>query len=363
MMKNRELTPGKAALIYSIALVLVVLCELPRVLPWVEETRWKLASGEVFENFGQVRFRLSKVAGVSNRTDQTSEESRESQPKDTAKEKAQAVGPDASEGSSQTSLPGMKSEEETKSIAAGSGPETEQSDTAPPEAQKPKFKPHKVLLIGDSMIAEGFGPALQRRLRKQGSLEIVRKGQYSTGFVHQDDFNWASVLKEFIRDYEPDLLIIQMGANDSIDILDDSSGKRLYCGNDPWREVYGSRVREFLKVASDRKILSFWVGLPIMGSEKYCSKIRVINSVVEQECAKVPGCVYLDSWTALADSEGRYTAYVKGPEGKNIRIRAKDNVHLTEAGGAILTDYFLREASTRVDFAAGGETGPGGAVQ
>jgi hypothetical protein len=323
----------------------------------MKETQWKLASAEVFESFGPNRPGLSKAAGDSEKAD-----SREAEPENMGVDKAIAARPDSEGDSSPAEPPETKDTAGTEIAPAQSGPQAENSEATAPDPQKPKFKPHRVLLVGDSMIAEGFGPALQRRLRKETSLEIVRKGQYSTGLVHQEDFNWASVLKEFIREHNPDMIVIQMGANDSIDILE-SSGKRLYCGNEPWREVYGSRVREFLKVASEEKILSFWVGLPIMGSEKYCSKVRVINSVVEQECAKISECVYLDSWTVLADSEGKYTAYIKGPGGKQTRIRAKDNVHLTEAGGAILTDYFLRAASGHIDLSSGGEADSGASVQ
>ena len=190
--------------------------------------------------------------------------------------------------------------------------------------------------------------------QKHSTVEVIRKGQYSTGFVHQEDFNWASALKELIQKNEPDLIVIHMGTNDPIDILDDS-GKRLYFGNDKWTEIYASRVKEFLKFASEKKIPSFWVGLPIMCSQKYCTKIILINSIVKQECANVSGCVYVDSWPALADSKGNYSTFIKKPGGKQTRIRAKDNVHLTEAGGEILSEYFLRAASGYVDLGADDE--------
>jgi hypothetical protein len=90
-----------------------------------------------------------------------------------------------------------------------------------------------------------------------------------------------------------------------------------------------------------------------MGSNKYCEKINIINSIFEQECAKVSGCVYVDSWSMLADPKGNYTAFIKGPDGKQTRIRAKDNVHLTEVGGTILADDFLNAACTYVDLPYG----------
>jgi hypothetical protein len=354
--KTNELTPVKAVLIYSIALVLVVFSELPRVLSWMEETRWKLVSGQMFDNFAANPLKsVSRASGPGGADQAQDPPSRQADPEGmeaaqpvisglpAAQGEDQGVGPADSSGAGNVETP-----------VAQNARQTNGQENCVPGTSPPKLKPHKVLLVGDSMIAEGFGPALQRRLRKRTSIEVIRKGQYSTGFVHQEDFNWASALSELIRENEPDLIVVHMGTNDPIDILDDS-GKRLYCGGDRWREVYASRVREFLKVASEKKIASFWVGLPIMSSQKYCAKISVINSIVEQECTKVSGWVYVESWPALADSNANYTAFIKGPGGKQTRIRAKDNVHLTATGGHILSEHFLRAATEYVDLSADDE--------
>ena len=355
--KHKEITPVKAVLIYSIALVLVVFSELPRVLSWVEETRCKLVSGQMFDSFGTNQLKLvSKTSEPAEDTDQArNDPSSQADPEEI--EGAQPVVngyPAAQDADQQVAPPDSSGDSDVESPVVQREQQANEQATSAPGTPSPKLRPHKVLLVGDSMIAEGFGPALQRRLSKHTSLQVIRKGQYSTGFVHQEDFNWASALKELIRKNEPDMIVIQMGTNDPIDILDDS-GKRLYFGNDKWTEVYASRVREFLKFASEKKILSFWVGLPIMCSQKYCTKIILINSIVKRECAKASGCVYVDSWPALADSNGNYSTFIKKPGGRQTRIRAKDNVHLTEAGGEILSEYFLRAACAYVNFGGDNE--------
>ncbi len=355
--KTKEITPLKAVLIYSIALILVVFSELPRVLSWVEETRCKLVAGQMFDSLGanQLKF-VSETSDPAVDTAQVRDDP--SRQADTeGMEAAQPVVdgcPPAQDADQPVAPPDSSGAGNEDSPVAQSERQPDGQATPAPGTSSPKLKPHKVLLVGDSMIAEGFGPALQRRLSKNTSLQVIRKGQYSTGFVHQEDFNWASALKELIQKNEPDLIVIHMGTNDPIDILDDS-GKRLYFGNDKWTEIYASRVKEFLKFASEKKIPSFWVGLPIMCSQKYCTKIILINSIVKQECANVSGCVYVDSWPALADSKGNYSTFIKKPGGKQTRIRAKDNVHLTEAGGEILSEYFLRAASGYVDLGADDE--------
>jgi hypothetical protein len=377
-------------LIYSTALVLAVLAELPKVQSWAADAGWRLTSGQIFTNFATNLFKL--VPAVSDQAEDPTRDQGDSSGRDEAVKLAEtevaAAEPPPAETSEQAAAPEQApalEETDASEQTAPSEPKISYEQAAVPEqtaalapdgvahpvdptSQNPltagspgnsapdpstaKLKPHKVLLVGDSMVAEGFGPALQRRLRKYKSIDVIRKGQYSTGFVHQEDFNWTSVLKELIQKNRPDMIVIHLGTNDPIDILDDS-GKRLYFGNDKWREVYSSRVREFLKQVSDKKISSFWVGLPIMSSNKYSEKISTINSIFEEECSKVSGCVFVDSWSALADSDGKYATFVKNAGGKQTRIRAKDCVHLTEAGGDILSQHFLRAACRYVEFPAG----------
>jgi len=350
---TKELTPYKAVLIYSMALVLVVLFELPRVLSWFEETRWKLASGQMYDGFGANLPKLvSRASDPAGGTDQFREDpSGQADPKGIKVAQLAVCEPPLAPGADQMVVLPDSSGNDVESPVPQSAWQTNGDETSAPGTASPKLKPHKVLLVGDSMIAEGFGPALQRELIRHSSVQVIRKGRYSTGFAHQEDFNWASALRELTQKNKPDLIVIHMGTNDPIDMLDES-GKRLCFGNDKWNEVYASRVREFLKCASEKKILSFWVGLPIMSSHKYCAKISLINSIVQSECAKVSGCVYVDSWPALADSKGNYSAFINTPGGRQTRIRAKDNVHLTEAGGEILSEYFLLTACRYVDLSA-----------
>lgn len=60
-----------------------------------------------------------------------------------------------------------------------------------------------VLLVGDSMMMEGFGPVLQRTLRKRPDLDVVREGKYSTGLSRQDYFVWPAQLEEAGGEVQP----------------------------------------------------------------------------------------------------------------------------------------------------------------
>lgn len=227
--------------------------------------------------------------------------------------------------------------------------EKEPEPPEPIEIEPEKLRPKKALIVGDSMILEGLGVAMQREFKKNGGLEVIRKGRYSSGLARPDYFDWTPYLQELTTKHKPDLLIISLGANDPQDILDEK-GRRHFVGSKGWNEIYAFRARKLLKVASDKGIPAFWVGLPIMGLKKYGRKIAIINSLVAQECAGIPNCTFVDTWLVLANSEKKYTTYRKTSKGRYLRIRAKDRIHLTEAGGKILTRYFLKYSSQWVEW-------------
>ena len=233
--------------------------------------------------------------------------------------------------------------------AVASTPQTPAPPEPSPEMPAPKrLRPKTVLIAGDSMIMEGFGVALQRELQKRKHLKVFREGKYSSGLSRPDYFNWMPYLKELLAKHKPELLVVSLGANDAQDIVDEK-GKRHFVSTDSWNEIYGNRVLELMKLAQDKGVFVFWVGLPIMGPDGYCKRIANLNQVAEAACQKAPNCEFVDAWLTLADKDNKYTTFIKTASGQHIRIRAKDQIHLTEAGGRIMVKHFLEEAAPLVD--------------
>ncbi|MFH1091321.1 MAG: DUF459 domain-containing protein [Pseudomonadota bacterium] len=211
----------------------------------------------------------------------------------------------------------------------------------PAETKKPgRIQPRTVLLTGDSMMLEGFGPALQRTLSKYQGLSVFREGRYSSGLARPDYFDWPSYMNALLDKYKPDLLVVSLGANDPQDILDEKR-QRHFCGTPGWNANYAERIRQLLEIPSQKGIMTFWVGMPIMGLDGYNRNIKTINEVAAAECAKLPLCVFVDTWLALADSKNQYTTFIQDSDGRHVRIRAQDKVHLTQAGGEIMVKHFL----------------------
>ncbi|MBF0528185.1 MAG: DUF459 domain-containing protein [Deltaproteobacteria bacterium] len=211
-----------------------------------------------------------------------------------------------------------------------------------------KRRPKTILIVGDSMIMEGFGVALQRAMKGFTGLNVVREGRYSTGLTRPDYFDWTPYLKELIQKHQPDVLVISLGANDPQDILDENR-KRFFVASEGWNALYGTRARDLLKIPAEKGIVTFWVGLPIMGPAVYSTRIQNLNSVVQSACASNPLSFFVDTWLTLADASQKYTSYLRDATGKSIRIRASDNIHVTEAGGEIMVQQFLKVAGKYID--------------
>jgi S-formylglutathione hydrolase FrmB/lysophospholipase L1-like esterase len=207
--------------------------------------------------------------------------------------------------------------------------------------RRPDYR--RILVAGDSFMVEGFGPVLERELREVPELEVKRVFRSATGLCRPDYFDWFTFMDELLRENEPELVIISLGANDTQDIVTDDRVRHLV-GSDSWNEVYAERVGRILDMAGDAGATVFWVGLPVMGKKLYNQRVSNLNAVVARTCAETLNCRFFDSWSLLADAEGNFMAYVTTPEGKHERIRTKDSIHLTESGAEIMVAAFLEAA-------------------
>ncbi|MDR1080892.1 MAG: DUF459 domain-containing protein, partial [Deltaproteobacteria bacterium] len=208
-------------------------------------------------------------------------------------------------------------------------------------ARRPDYK--NILIVGDSFMVEGFGPVLERELKKIPELVVKRYFKSATGLCRPDFFDWNSYMEGLLEENAPELVVLSLGANDTQDIVTDDR-KRHMVASEGWNEVYGERVRKILDMAGDAGATVFWVGLPIMGKKLYNQRVSNLNSVVSATCAEALNCRFFDTWEILTDEPGVFTAYRTMPSGKHERIRAKDSIHLTELGGEILVTAFLGAA-------------------
>lgn len=219
--------------------------------------------------------------------------------------------------------------------------------TAPPTTPAPPrlptaAEPLRVSLVGDSTMIE-TGKALQRSLAETGIAESILDARASSGFSRPDFYDWPAHLREVIPERNPEVVVAMFGGNDAQGFVVDGSVYDF--GSPEWIEEYGTRVRGAMEyLAADGRIV-FWISQPTMRSESFESKIATINQIYADQAAAIDGVTYLDSRPLL--SPGGYTAYGPGPDGADAQLRASDGIHLTGAGGEVISVAVLGQLSER----------------
>ncbi|MDR2162203.1 MAG: DUF459 domain-containing protein [Desulfovibrio sp.] len=199
----------------------------------------------------------------------------------------------------------------------------------------------RILLAGDSMMLEGLGPALLRALAGRDNTRVTRHARYSTGLSRKDYFDWPAHMASLAALHSPDLVIITLGGNDAQDIVD-ASRRRHLAGSPSWEAQYLLRARELVSAARRGGAKIIWVGLPVMGSSAAHSRHTLQLSQLHQAaCVDPSSQIYVDTMPVLADKRGKYRTYAQKADGSQIRIRQKDGIHVTNAGGDLLAQEVL----------------------
>lgn len=234
--------------------------------------------------------------------------------------------------------------------------ESAAGDAAKPAAKKapePKYlppsPPFKVLVVGDSFMAERMGPKLEKALSGYASTTIFREGIYSTGLSRQDYFDWEKEISALMEKHNPNVAVVMFGANDAQGAIDRDGAPTPY--TDPaWDEVYAARVRTFAKVMTDRKVAVFWIGMPMPRDPGYREKMARLNTIYEQELKTLLQATFLPTWNMLSDENGGYAAYLPDENGVMKKTRESDGIHPTDFGAEIIVRKIIRAIADKAGF-------------
>lgn len=248
-----------------------------------------------------------------------------------------------------TTLKGTKSSNGEIDVILNDTPKAENAGlTVKPDGNLQKIvAPVKFLLIGDSMMLVGFGPALESSLLKFSDVIVVKEGVYSTGLNRIDYFDWYSKTDELIAKHKPDVLIVMFGGNDGQGIIDKDKKAHEF-GSESWKEVYRQRVNIYLSRVSPKLKRIYWVGHPITGNESFLNKFQTMNAVYEAEAAKFSNAVFINTWERFAVN-GAYRQSIPDDNGLWQIAKQSDGVHVTDFGGAILANFVIKEVQKNVE--------------
>lgn len=215
----------------------------------------------------------------------------------------------------------------------------------------------RVLVIGDSMIAGGFGLFLARALGEQRGYDVTRRGKSSSGLARPDFFDWIAEAKRLVGDTPFDATVVMFGGND-VQGLWMGKGEWIRWEDEGWSEEYARRINALADVVAPDGQQLFWIGMPVMRPSKFHARVQRVNTIYRAEMAIRPGATFVDIWSVLADEDGEYADHIyvdppgspeadaeapaedaPKPKRKKVLVRAGDGIHLTVAGAHYLTAH------------------------
>lgn len=214
------------------------------------------------------------------------------------------------------------------------------AEPPPPEPDPIPEEPYKVLMLGDSLVATGFGAMLEKKLDAHPHVVCYRKGKSASGLARPDFFDWMAEAKRQIEFRKPDLVIVIMGGNDGQDMPRKGKSKRVPWKDEAWPVAYRGRMDKFLAEVSGPEREVLWLGLPNMGLRSLEKKLVLIRGV-QKEAVEALGdqATYVDTvpYTTNEAGDTLATAHVRNRK-KAQKIRAEDKIHFTMPGSEYFAD-------------------------
>jgi uncharacterized protein len=200
-------------------------------------------------------------------------------------------------------------------------------------------RPRVVALAGDSMMTVGISAVFLREVANRKDLQIIKAFHSGTGLARPEIYNWITQYPAMLNSAHPDIVIVTIGANDGQGFVE--NGKVLKFGADDWIEVYRRRLSDFLDMIIADGTRVVWISLPPMRHAGYNQKIEEINRIAYTEVSQRPQVSWFNSTPYVGDAAGNFREFITSPNGKTIRIRASDGIHLSDQGAALLTSDLM----------------------
>jgi hypothetical protein len=205
--------------------------------------------------------------------------------------------------------------------------------------------PLRLWIAGDS-LAGSLGPSLGERAAATGIVQPVYDARVSSGLSEPDFFDWPQHAAAEIARLDPDVVVFIVGANDW-----------KVPGEGPsWSDEYRLQVEQMLRVlegGSDTRHV-YWVGSPTMQERRKDQGVQQVNVIARQVVGDHDRATFVDAYELFSDddADGGYTSMLPGSDGKDVRVRAGDGIHLTAEGGDLLGDAVFAQLDSRCHLVA-----------
>ena len=190
--------------------------------------------------------------------------------------------------------------------------------------------PMRIVVMGDS-LADGLWASFQRSFAPCDTLEVVRLTAVSDGLAKSSGAEWIERYETkagLPEDGITDVAVVQIGAND-INFIRNGNSREIF-NTELWDELYSERVREITGTLRTHSAEVFWIGLPVVGNNKFEPNYQIITALQKDAVGKVGGkFVDIHELTQFGTGEFAMSGKV---DGRLIKMRAADKVHFTLPG-------------------------------
>lgn len=206
--------------------------------------------------------------------------------------------------------------------------------------------PFRFLLIGDSFIDtySPIGDLLKKTLAAYKNSQVNRVGKVSSGLARPDFFNWNIKAQELLAKYEPNTVVVMLGANDDQALkVTAKNGQKKYLafGTEAWKAEYGRRVAKLIRMFQEEGAVVFWVGLPVVRDQERSERYNIVNEVVAQQTKVFESAYYIPTWSLLCDKVGKYAGQMPNAKGKLMATHTPDGIHLSFFSGGIIVKKIM----------------------
>lgn len=187
-----------------------------------------------------------------------------------------------------------------------------------------------IQFFGDS-LAQGLWLTTHPLLRRREQLRALNGTRHATGLTRSDEHDWISVVQQ-TRQREPaECVIVWIGANDFRPFVDRAARARFAFGTAEFQDAYRRSVEAITRTAVSTHGQVGWLGLPNMRDPQFASAVRRLNDAI-QEGTEAAGGLYIPTWEATSDEQGRFRPSIADAERRERRLRADDGVHFSDLG-------------------------------
>jgi hypothetical protein len=228
-----------------------------------------------------------------------------------------------------------------------------------PPPQKSETTPSKQVVVLGASLSDWLAYGLEEIYSEQPEVGVVRKNQLLTGltrFDSKEDTTWPQVARDFLKDKNPDVIVVLLGLEDRVAIRERAAAKpgdgetqpkrpatqSIEFRTDRWAEAYQKRIDDMIAALKSKGAPVIWVGLPAIRGTRSTSDMIYLNDLFRARAEKA-GIVYVDIWDGFIDENGRFTTFGPDFEGQTRRLRSADGVHFTKYGARKLAHYVERE--------------------